>query len=86
MKKYDFSYIEKEFLAKKENITDIEAWFRTLPFNILLPMIMLNENIDVVYHPAKDPNGIEIEDLNSWHKQREKYINNLIKKYKNEKK
>ena len=89
MKKYKFDYIREMVSEWHPSVkVDLNGVLGT-PYKITLPMIMPETNEDgnfqMVYYPARDYYGEEIENTQDWLKQREKYCKNLVKEIKKEK-
>ncbi len=82
MKQYRFDYIEEWVEQWNPCVPRTVEQIQTLPWDILLPFITLDENYNLVVIPAMDHYGEEIYDLNEWHKQRDEYIKKLANKYK----
>lgn len=85
MKKYKFDYI-KEMVEKwaKDVPKDVDT-IKSTPFLINLPWIDLDDNFNLRVIPAHDHYGEEIEDVQDWIDQRNKYCEELAEEYKNKK-
>jgi hypothetical protein len=77
MKKvYRFDYIEEWVSKWSEDIPRTKETIASVPFDIRLPFINYEDGKLVIY-PAKDHYGEEIDDINDWLEQRNKYCENL---------
>lgn len=52
-----------------------------LPLDVLLPWVGLNDDCKLTITPAKDHYGEDIYNFDEWYKQRDEYIENLVREY-----
>lgn len=85
MKEYRFDYIKEMVDKWREDVPkDVESIAGT-PFLVNLPWVDLDENYKLRVTPAHDYYGEEIEDMQDWINQRNKYCEKLAKEYENSK-
>lgn len=85
MKEYRFDYIKEMVEQWRDDVPRDVQTIAGLPFYVSLPWVDFDENCKLRVIPPHDYYGEEIEDMQDWLNQRNKYCEKLAKEYENSK-